>query len=98
MNNPFNIYGHMPFGFPQHPPASPTPHPGGHFNSSQDQLTGFLLGAKIAKVGHGPRNELILTLDKARGRVIISGQTNIHMESANANTDIIDVEAKESNS
>jgi hypothetical protein len=89
-SNPFQ----GPFGFPN----QPSNNGGQTFNSSQDQLTGFLLGAKIAKVEHGPRNELILTLDKSRGRVIISGQTNIHMESANANTDIIDVEAKESNS
>jgi hypothetical protein len=97
MNNPFNPSGwsNVPFGFPQ----QPRPQQGGQtFNSGQDQLTDFLLGAKIAKVEHGPRNELILTLDKARGRVIISGQTNIHMESTNANTEIIDVEARESKS
>lgn len=97
MNNPFNGFPNGPFAFmhPQHPQH---PQQGSRFEAGQDQLTGFLLGAKIVKVDHGPRNELILILDKNRGRVIISGHTNIHMEGSTANTDVIDVEARLSNS
>ena len=64
-------------------------------NNPKDQLEGFLLGAKIRKVEHGSNNALIITFDSNRGRIVIQGQFNLHMETGTANNDIVDVIAKE---
>lgn len=64
-------------------------------NAGKDQLEGFLLGAKIRKVEHGNNNALIITFDANRGRIIIQGQFNLHMETGSSSSDIVDVVAKE---
>ena len=63
-------------------------------NAGKDQLDGFLLGAKIRKVEHG-NNALIITFDANRGRIIIQGQFNLHMETGTASNDVVDFIAKE---